>query len=400
MAPGEILREIADGRALVPALREVGRDLDDLGEEVLGAWEVACLHGGHAVAEQAVDLGDAGAAPDLPERGGGVRRARGVVAGQLAIGLLLGHRRAASTPSSARRASRASPASAGHPRASARARGEIVAGALGDDERGGGGNAAPGRVQLGHRAEAVARAVHEDRGGAEGGEVRGAGLAGPLRRVQGIREEQQRVGEARRLRREHRGLPAAVGVAAQDEAAGRERAQRGHRVPQPRAVALGRRRGGAARWAAPGETADRSAGPSSPRPPWRRPSRPGSATRHCHPPRGRARARRPTREAGRCSQPRTAGPGGQGSSKRATEAHGPRSCPRRGSQARWSGRPSIRSRRGDPHGRRRHRLDRAHPDRQGLPRRVQQYPRRHPRRPCDRERRPARGHRARPRSRT
>jgi len=121
---------------------------------------------------------------------------------------------------------------------------QVVPRAVGDEQPGRDGNAGAGGLELRDRAEAVPRAVDEHRRRAKGAEVRGPRFARLPRRVQRIGEEEQRVGQPWRLRRQHRGLAAAVGVAAQHETARRERAQRGAGVAEAGPVALA----GAAMW--------------------------------------------------------------------------------------------------------------------------------------------------------
>src|SRR5262245_32100909 len=57
-----------DGRALVPALRELGLEPDDLAERGNGGLALALVHLFHSHLEERVHLGIAGAAPHLPDR--------------------------------------------------------------------------------------------------------------------------------------------------------------------------------------------------------------------------------------------------------------------------------------------------------------------------------------------
>ncbi len=119
----------------------------------------------------------------------------------------------------------------------------------GNDERGGRGDEperGPERVLA---SEGIARTVHEDRRCPERREMRGAEPLRPFRRVQGIREEQERVGGFRGLGREHGGLPAAIGVAAEHQATRGLPTQCRRRAPEPGAVVLGS--GGAGRAGGP-----------------------------------------------------------------------------------------------------------------------------------------------------
>src|SRR5262249_9537207 len=74
--------EVAGGGALVPALGEVRRAADDVGEQGLGGQQVAALHGLDAALEDAVDLGRSRRVPHLPQRASRARRLVGVVPAQ------------------------------------------------------------------------------------------------------------------------------------------------------------------------------------------------------------------------------------------------------------------------------------------------------------------------------
>src|SRR5712692_6293931 len=63
-----VAAEVAGGGALVPALGEVRRAADDVGEEGLGREQVAALHRLDAALEDLVDLGRARGVPHLPQR--------------------------------------------------------------------------------------------------------------------------------------------------------------------------------------------------------------------------------------------------------------------------------------------------------------------------------------------
>lgn len=74
-------------------------------------------------------------------------------------------------------------------------------------------------VHLVGRAEGVARAVDEEGRGAQLGKVGSAELGGFVRRVKRIGEEQEAIDELRILGKEHGGLAAAVGMAAEKNTA-------------------------------------------------------------------------------------------------------------------------------------------------------------------------------------
>src|SRR5271157_665693 len=88
--------------------------------------------------------------------------------------------------------------------------------------------------------------MDEESGRFELWEKRGALLLGLVGRMQRIGEKQQRGGEMGALRRGHGGLPAAVGVAAGEDAAGSERSNGLHGARNAFAVARGGRREGRA----------------------------------------------------------------------------------------------------------------------------------------------------------
>ena len=69
------------------------------------------------------------------------------------------------------------------------------------------------------RSKRVARAVHEQRRRLHRSEVAGARLLWLARRMQRIRQQQQRVRDSRLLRRQHGRLPASIGMAAQKHTA-------------------------------------------------------------------------------------------------------------------------------------------------------------------------------------
>jgi hypothetical protein len=89
-------------------------------------------------------------------------------------------------------------------------------GVCGDEPKGG--------FDFSDGAEAVASAVDKEGRGPERGEVAGAELVGPLRRVERIGEEEEAIDEAglsgREICGEHGGHAATVGVSAEEDAAG------------------------------------------------------------------------------------------------------------------------------------------------------------------------------------
>ena len=158
-------------------------------------------------------------------------------------------------------------------------------------------------AQLFQRAEGVARAVDEQRGRAPFREKTGAQLIRLPRRMQRIGKQQQPVGQPGTLGRDHRGLPAAVGMPAGEHAPLRPLPQRLHRPGH--AFAIARLRRGRRRLSRPPrETADRSAAPAGPL--RKRPATgsPAAARWHSTPLRGSAPAHRRLRCSGVCSTPR------------------------------------------------------------------------------------------------
>ena len=88
-------------------------------------------------------------------------------------------------------------------------------------------------------AEAVARSVDEEGQSAKVWKVSGARLVWALGRVKGIGQQEQRVGEARRGCCEHGSLAAAVGMAAEENAAGCDFAESFNSAPKTELVAPG-----------------------------------------------------------------------------------------------------------------------------------------------------------------
>ena len=101
------------------------------------------------------------------------------------------------------------------------------------------GNHFQSLLQLGDRAEGVARTRHEQRWRAQVGEVLGALLLGLARGMERVGEQEQRGDQARLFGAEHAGLASAVGVTAEKNFARHQLFHRGNRVLQPGAIAGG-----------------------------------------------------------------------------------------------------------------------------------------------------------------
>src|SRR5215470_12928694 len=108
------------------------------------------------------------------------------------------------------------------------------------------GNQLPGLVQLGERAEGIARPDDEERGNAEGRKVSDAEVVGAPRRMQRIGLKQQAARQRGLSGEEHRSLAPPVGVPAEEEAAAGPFAEQAERGTESFAIA---RRAGW-RWAA------------------------------------------------------------------------------------------------------------------------------------------------------
>ena len=95
---------------------------------------------------------------------------------------------------------------------------EIVPCVLDRHQIGGSGNEAESRAHFIERAERIARAVDEQGGCAQIRQVRGAQLLRLIRRMERVRQQEQRIHNRGILGCQHAGLPAAVGVPAQKQA--------------------------------------------------------------------------------------------------------------------------------------------------------------------------------------
>jgi len=142
---------------------------------------------------------------------------------------------------------------------------EVVAGAVDREEPGGGRDQGERLPQLLQRAEGVAGAVDEERRRAELREVGGPSLGRAPGRMERVGEQEQRVRQPGLLGREDAGLAPAVGVAAQEDAAGGSAARQDHRrletFPVAGRGARPRRAGG--RHLAKGEVAAKRGDPVS-----------------------------------------------------------------------------------------------------------------------------------------
>src|SRR5581483_2649113 len=78
----EVPGQVAHGGALVPGLGEVGRRLDQLREDVRRPPEILPLHRLDALAQPPVELRPARLMPELPQLGGRLRGAHGIVTPQ------------------------------------------------------------------------------------------------------------------------------------------------------------------------------------------------------------------------------------------------------------------------------------------------------------------------------
>lgn len=116
---------------------------------------------------------------------------------------------------------------------------KVMGGAIDVQEPVRGRNESQSCVHLVGRAEGVARAVDEEAWGAQLGKVGSAELGGFLRRVKRIGEEQEAVGDLRIFGKEHGGLAAAVGMAAEKNAAADLLFDERDGAAQAAAVALG-----------------------------------------------------------------------------------------------------------------------------------------------------------------
>jgi len=91
---GIVLRHVSDGRALVPALGELRRPLDQPREDGVGLRELLTLHRLDPLEEECVELRVTRLVPQLPQRGRRAGRPHGIVASQHRQRLAFGHGKA------------------------------------------------------------------------------------------------------------------------------------------------------------------------------------------------------------------------------------------------------------------------------------------------------------------
>jgi ATP-dependent DNA helicase RecQ len=110
------------------------------------------------------------------------------------------------------------------------------------------GNERPSGLELGDGPEGVARAVHEERRGAQCGKVGGPPRRPAARRMQGVGEKQQGAGQAGIVGQGQAGLAAAVGVTAREASPRRHLPEPPDGLTNPLAIAGGARRRGGTLW--------------------------------------------------------------------------------------------------------------------------------------------------------
>src|SRR5579863_8237299 len=95
------------------------------------------------------------------------------------------------------------------------------------------------RTHLSKRAEGIGRTMYENRAGRQRRKMRYAQLSGLAGRMQRVRQQEQSLRQLRLIGRQHAGLPAAVGMAAQIDMPRNDRAQSVNRLLQARAIGGG-----------------------------------------------------------------------------------------------------------------------------------------------------------------
>src|SRR5262249_41945758 len=98
---GIVLRHVPDRRALVPALGELRRRVDQPREDAVSLFQTSALHRLDAPQKQGIELAPSRLMPQLPQRVCRASGTRGIVAAQNGQRLSLGHRhrRTATAPS-------------------------------------------------------------------------------------------------------------------------------------------------------------------------------------------------------------------------------------------------------------------------------------------------------------